>query len=208
MSTKDGKGEPIPGGVSGARNVLLGAPAEEDVADEACTRLLRERSIEGPLLFVTLSEAPDERLATWRAHGGEDPESIGFVTAGDTMRSAAAAAGAVVSPAPTPTVRTAPHQGDLTGIGIETSALLSELGAQDRPASVCFHSLTTLLEHVDPRDVFRFLHILTGRIEEAGARAHYHVDTAAHDEQLFGTLDPLFDATLAFEDGAWTARTR
>lgn len=208
MSVKDGVGELISEDVSGSVNVLLRTPADGDPADGACTELLREGSSEGPLLFVTLSGAPDERLATWRAHGGEDRESVGVVTAGDTVRSTASRPRTPASPAPGPTVRAVPDPGDLTGIGVGISELLSELGGGDRPVSVCFHSVSTLLEHVDPQEVFRFLTVLTRRVQAAGANAHYHVDPSAHDEQVLRTLEPLFEATLAFEDGAWTTRPR
>jgi hypothetical protein len=182
----------------------------EPSVDETCTRLLSYPESDGEcLLFVTLADAPDDRLAAWRAHDGrEEPEEVGFIAAGGTIRSAAAETAAVDFPDPRTTIRTLSNPGDLTGLGLQTTEFLSAWEDGDRPIAVCFHSLTTLLQYVETQQVFRFLHVLTGRVGAVDARAHYHIDPSAHDERTINTLKPLFDAIPSFEDGEWTVKTR
>jgi hypothetical protein len=210
MGGSNGGGTSLPDDIEGVTNVLLCAPSMEPAAGEACTRLLSPPGSDGErLLFVTLSDSPDDRLAAWRAHDGRDePEEVAFVAAGDSMRSVAAETASVDFPDPRTTIRTLSNPGDLTGLGIGITEFLTAWEGDDRPATVCVHSLTTLLQYVETQQAFRFLHVLTGRITEVDARAHYHVDPSAHDERTINTLKPLFDATLTFEDGEWTARTR
>jgi len=200
-----GEGVSVREATAGASNVLVTSPAMESATDEVCADLFAT-SGEERALFVTLADAPDDRLAALRAHAdGTDPERVGFVAADDSARSTS---GTTVECQGTRIrIETVSSPGDLTGLGIETSSFLARWG-DDRPIRVCFHSLTTLLQYVDVERAFRFLHVLTGRFDEAGARAHFHLDPGAHEPREVNTLKPLFDAVVAFEDGEWTARTR
>ncbi|KAB1193245.1 hypothetical protein GJR96_07215 [Haloferax sp. MBLA0076] len=95
---------------------------------------------------------------------------------------------------------------DLRRIGILTTKVLSKWNDAGVPISICFHSLSNLLDAVgDTQRVFRFLHILHGRIRAAGGRAHFHLDPTRHDEQTVRTFYSLFDAVVEFDaDGSVT----
>jgi len=84
---------------------------------------------------------------------------------------------------------------DLTGLGIEISELLSQ-HEQDAPVELWFDSVTSLITATDFDRVFRFLHILTARVECGRTTAFYLVDPAAHDPQTITSLTYLFDTVL------------
>lgn len=182
--------------IEDASNVLLlgelVCPEEYDV----CTKLLGAQT-PANLLLVTLTQSPEERLNVCRGFLGELPGETAIVSVGDSGAS---------SPIPVDggdhvTVETIPDPTDLMRIGITISRRLSELEDPDAPTAVCFHSLTALLQlGGNQQSVFRFLHTLRGRVRAAGARAHYHLDDGAHDQELVSLLRPLFDVTLRVGD--------
>ncbi|WP_255150344.1 RAD55 family ATPase [Halorarius halobius] len=98
---------------------------------------------------------------------------------------------------------------DMTGIGIESSELL-EAFLDVRGLSrtrLLFVSVSTLLTYSDVQTVFRFLHVFTSRIENAGALGLFVVDADAHDEETMHTVSQLFDGLLQLDaDGAVTDR--
>ena len=93
---------------------------------------------------------------------------------------------------------------DLTGLGVAISEVLSEW---DDPVLVCFDSLTSMLQYVDSDTAYEFLHAVTGQVHAARARAHFHVDPAAHDETTLAGITSLFDARVSVNDRT-TVRTR
>jgi hypothetical protein len=98
---------------------------------------------------------------------------------------------------------------DLRRIGLLTTKVL--LGHDDDrvPVTVCFHSLSNLVDAVDDDErVFRFLHILLERIRAAGGHAHFHFDPASHDEQIVRTFFSLFDSILEFDADGSVSRQR
>ncbi len=177
--------------------LLLGASAESRVGD-ACVDLLA-----GPtpgqtgVLAVVYGLSPDEFVAHWSARADSPPERGGIVTVGETgtgIGESVWTTHAVANPA------------DLSTVGIELSDVLSTLNAPGAgDTAVCFDSVTALLDHTDLQQAFRFLHVVTSRVETAGAVGHYHVDPGAHDRQTIATLERLFDAVVAVDgDGDWS----
>ena len=86
---------------------------------------------------------------------------------------------------------------NLADLGIETSHVINTIKADVddvAPAQLrlCFHSLDPLLTDHDTKTVFRFLHILGGRIRNTNGMAHYHLELP-RDDPLVQTLAPLFD---------------
>jgi hypothetical protein len=90
---------------------------------------------------------------------------------------------------------------DLTGLGITVSEQLTNWEQEE--SLLMFESLTTLLDHVELKRLFRFLHVLVNRVRATGSTAHYHLDPTAHDDRTIATLTSLFDAVVAYEDGRW-----
>ena len=169
--------------LDGTTNVLLKVPPLDEGRD-ICTSLLGdgERSV----LFVSFTR----QAAACVDQVADDPgiRTVGVITVGDTQ------AGVDREGVVTENVSTA---SDLTGLGIEIGKFLSEW---DEPVSVCFESLTSMLQYVDYETAYEFLHAVTGQVHAAGARAHFHVDPSAHDDQKIAAIVSLFDASVSLKD--------
>lgn len=83
--------------------------------------------------------------------------------------------------------------GDFTGVGMASSKLLEQFAGEDRQTRVALDSVSQLLMYADVKTVFRFLHILTGRISAADGLGFGTLDADAHDDQTVSTIRQLFD---------------
>ncbi|EFW92442.1 hypothetical protein ZOD2009_09043 [Haladaptatus paucihalophilus DX253] len=88
----------------------------------------------------------------------------------------------------------------LAPLGIEISGAIDEFERECGPLApgelrVCFDSLTPLIEEHDPESVFRFLHVLIGRIKTVNGMGHFHLP-AEMDSTIVRTLLPVFDAAV------------
>lgn len=86
--------------------------------------------------------------------------------------------------------------GALPTLGIEASDRLDRLGHRFDRLRVGLHSATGLLAARDCAAVFRFLHVLSGRINAADATLVTTLSTSAHDEGTRLTLAELFDERI------------
>lgn len=98
-------------------------------------------------------------------------------------------------------VRYASSPVDMTGIGIRLSELLEEFyGTRGLQRNrILVYSLSTLLMYADLQTVFRFLHVLTGRVNTVDALGVYVIDSTAHNDRELSTLNQLFDGVLHVE---------
>lgn len=90
---------------------------------------------------------------------------------------------------------------DLTGIGMASSELIEAFTDRGRGTRMGLHSLSQLLMYADVKTVFRFLHILTGRISSADALGVCTLDSEAHDGQTVHTVRQLFDGMIETRTG-------
>ncbi|MEF8783789.1 MAG: hypothetical protein V5A39_12585 [Haloarculaceae archaeon] len=173
-------------GLDGATTVLLKEPSIGGDR-QICTALLTDTTAPS-VLFVTYTRGPDDCVTQLE---GVDAEirNLGVVTVGD-VGTAADREDVVTG--------TLSSAGDLTGLGIEIGQRLSEW---DAPVAVCFDSLTSMLQYVDFETAYEFLHTVTGQIHATGARAHFHIDPGAHDEQHVAAITALFDASVTVDTG-------
>jgi hypothetical protein len=190
-------------------NVLLLTSTLSSADNEACIDLLTVTEPEREnVLSITFTQSADDRLSLWQSYVDDLPAQAGIVTVDVMTRSAASDTVSPSQPIPTPiAVESVSDPSDLTGFAIEISKFLSTWEGVPNQTVVCFHSLTQLLQYADLQRVFRFLHVLTGRLESAGAVAHFHLDPQTHDEQTLGALSQLFDVIVEHEDGEYTIRT-
>lgn len=90
---------------------------------------------------------------------------------------------------------------DLTGISIGTSKLskhFKQRGITDIRYGLI--SVSTLLQYLDSRKVFRFLHVYTKRISETGGFGIYTLDNDSHDPQVVNTIMGQFDGVIELRD--------
>lgn len=190
-------------------NVLLLTSTLSSADDEACIDLLTVTNPDREnVLSITFTQSADDRLDLWRSYVADLPAQAGIVTVDVMTRSASSNDAATSQTIPQPiAIETVSDPGDLTGLGIAISEILSNWGGSPNQTVVCFHSLTPLLQYADLQRVFRFLHVLTGRLNSVDAVAHFHLDPHAHDEQTLNTLSQLFDAIVEHDNGDYTVRT-
>ena len=191
-----------------ARSVLLLADDAWSVED-TCTELL---SLVDPddahHLSVTLEGTPDDRIDHLRTHLGRLPKETGIIAVGETTRSAAVASAPSADLSPV-SIDTVSDPSDLTGLAMAIGSYLDAWSLAEETPVVCFDSVTSLLFHADEGRVFRFLHSTTGRLRDAGAVAHYHLNPEVYDEATINAFSALFDAVVQVDaDGAVTVRKR
>jgi len=172
----------------GASNVLLLGSMLDEGTKALHNQLLTQRATNGEDVLVLTFQSPSQWLQTWTADPDSHPGDIGIVTFSET-RSRSGALPANVSSV---TVNPA----DLTGVGITLSDYLSDWAGSDAGTIVCFESLTELLQYTKLKSLFRFLRVITRRIEHVGGFAHFHMDPSAHDQQTVATIRSPFDAIV------------
>lgn len=184
-----------------ASNILLLGPSTESPVEDACIDLLG-----GPtpgqtnVLAIVYGISPAEFVDRWSARMDAPPERGGIVAVGDTEGSVEDSEW---------TIHTVANPTDLSSVGIELSDLLSTLNTPDGArTAVCFDNLTALLDHAGLQQAFRFLHIVTGRVETAGAVGHYHIDPDDHDRETMATFEGLFNTVLAVEEDGYRSIER
>lgn len=69
-----------------------------------------------------------------------------------------------------------------------------------RPVRLCIDSLSTLLMYSSLQVIFRFIHLLNGRIQAAGGLSIGVVDEGMHDEKTMASLRQLYRAALELKE--------
>jgi hypothetical protein len=82
---------------------------------------------------------------------------------------------------------------DLQGLGTTISRFCEVWADRGFHITVCFDSLSAVLEAVDPEQAFQFVHVLGKRLEAVGATAHFHVDPDAHEDGVLGPFEAALD---------------
>ncbi|WP_128226034.1 DUF7504 family protein [Halobacteriaceae archaeon SHR40] len=94
-------------------------------------------------------------------------------------------------------VYTVPSLADLTALGIgivECFQRLSDAGVGD--CRVGGLSLSTLLEHSDDAEVFKFSHVVSSRLDSAGFLGLFSLDRTAVDTHAYMVICEAFDEVL------------
>jgi hypothetical protein len=137
-----------------------------------------------PMAFVVvslLSNTDDRIAALEEAHG--EPDSVHVICVEGR-----------VDEAGYDTVRTVNRPDDITGLSMRIGEVLSEV--HDDDVYLYFDDITSLLQYSDLNTAYRFLNVLTGRIDAADAVAYFGATPGAHDERTVNTLRNLFDGTV------------
>lgn len=87
---------------------------------------------------------------------------------------------------------------DLTAIGVKISQFLEDFFMKKKIQNIQLHinSLSTFLMYSNIQTVFRFLHVLTGRIKMAGALGIYVMESGMHDTQIITAIKLLCDGII------------
>lgn len=188
----------LPEVVDDAATTLVCTPSMNST--DGCRSLFSEANEETTVIWVSYTHSPAACAERYReamdgdGDGGET--SLLVITVGDTAPDASPPADVSVQP-----VSAAQ---DLIGLGVTLSQTISA----HEDIVLYFDSLTVLLQYVDRETAYEFLNAVTGHLYAADARAHFHLDPAAHDCRTVDALASLFDAIAERDDGEWSVRTR
>lgn len=94
---------------------------------------------------------------------------------------------------------------DLSGVGQTLSRTLQSRSEPGRTLSVEFDILPELLDKFELRTVFRFLHLLSSRLERLEALAHYYLDPRRIRRASRNVLEGVFDLSIEAEGPVFTA---
>lgn len=180
--------------------LLLGSMLDARTRELHDALLSRLGAHRGDVLGVTF-QSPTRWIRVW----GDEPDAyageIGIISFSETPPHSTGLPDGVSATTVNPT--------DLTGIGMKLTQYLTDWG-QTEATTVCFDSITELLQYTDLKSLFRFLRVVTRRIEYVGGVAHFHMDPSAHDRQTLATMSSLFDAVVEWrsEDDEISVSTR
>lgn len=183
-------------------NILLLAPSPHPSDLNICTDILAIRPTETFNIWslgITLSA--DDRIAHWHDRVGRTPSEFKVVTTGDPRIHPAAdhgPDGEETDPLD-PEVVTLSDPGNLTKIGVELTNSLDAWRRNDHKTMVCIHSITALMQYVEVKSVFKFLHEVKNAIDRSNGVAHYHMDPYAHDEETIGKVKQIFDTVIRID---------
>jgi hypothetical protein len=176
--------------------VFLLSPATGEAENALCSELLdRDSAADTAVLFVTLTDTPADRVAFLEDHVSERPGRISVVHTGG-----------VDSPTDLDSstdVRVVRNPSNLTQFGVTITEALDALRSDFENIVVCFASLSALLQYANPNQAFQFMQVLTDHFRQAGAVAHVHMNSDAHDRQTIATFTQVFDTVVEVEkDGS------
>ena len=187
-------------GVQSGTSLLVTGPALGGIR-ELTLRMLRQSSDRQGALFVTADTASRATLEDYERLGGRlDFARVGVVDCTEQgVDNKEHNVHAVSSPA------------DLTGIGIEFSALYERLhanGAEQVRAGV--YTLSPFVVYAPAKAVYRFVHTLTGRIRTADGLGVCAIDPGTVDDRTLSSLSQAFDAKVELRerDGTCALRAR
>lgn len=181
------------------RNVLVLAPTHGGHWKDTCSHFHTRPELDDTnVLVVTYVLGATDHLSRFEAASENAPEAVAVVeTTGDATTS-------LPTETEFPVELRHESPSDLTGIGIQCSEFLTRWHESGN-VSICFESITSMLQYTQLKTAYRFLHVLTHRVNHADATAHYHMSPDAHSPQELGTVKQLFDAVATFDENsaAW-----
>ena len=183
--------------ISGTGSVLVRAPLNSTGADNARIHFLSPGDI---LLIVTTTPAKrirllDETLPEWPAW------TIVLTTKENPL---AGIDGIDFSTVPLEVVRLDRRLG-LSDLGETISRVIGEQDTAGSKMSVEFDILSEIVEKFDTQTVFKFLHVLTSRLDEAGALSHFYVNPKRQSASTVNVLGQLFDVSIAADERTFVA---
>lgn len=92
----------------------------------------------------------------------------------------------------------------LADLGETLSRVVSEHQSASGRLTVEFDILAEILSKFGLQDVFKFLHVLSARLADADALAHYYLDPGAESDSTVNMLRELFDLTLETSENVFT----
>ena len=193
--------DPALEGLADASDVLFEASRGDGGSEtDACQQFfLIEAPSEQNVLLVSLRQSAEDCRQTFLNGAEGEPANLAVISSSeeDRQRQTGSYGRGGASGM---TMKVVDDPGDLTRLGITISNVLSSWQDNEQQTLVCFDSVSILLQYAELQRVFRFIHVLQGRLGNVGARTHYHLNPEAHDTQTEATIRSLFDGVVTVSE--------
>lgn len=144
-------------------------------------------STEVELLGVSFSQPPAAWYDEWVDALGNAPTASAVISTAELAGGTPEDFDADVETVATPS--------NLTGIGVKSTPYLNEWD----DALAVVESLTVLLQYADTQSVYKFLHVLTSRLQATDAAGQFYLDPTVEDDRTVELFKTLFDAVVECE---------
>ncbi|MFD1598647.1 DUF7504 family protein [Halobellus rarus] len=179
--------EQVASRAEGASTALVLRPQTAVLGDVECKGAIVGESADVELLGVSFSQPPAVWYDEWTEALGNAPEAAAVITtpelAGGNLDDRDIDVETVASPS------------NLTGIGVKSTPYLSQWD----DALTVVESLTVPLRYTDTQSVYKFVHVLTSRLQATDAAGQFYLDPAVEDERTVELFKTLFDAVVECE---------
>lgn len=172
--------EPTPG----TTTLLLSSGMDDDETDRCLSLLSGGRPVETVVIRVTYTRSPEALVDEWRERVGDLPARTHVLEVRDRISTPTDSTPSL--PDSVSVVRANPN--DLTGLAMRIRDVLGDADGPDTRIVVCFDAVTDLLQYHDVRSAYKFLHMLTGQLQDIDAVAHLHLDDDAFDTQTVSRI--------------------
>jgi KaiC/GvpD/RAD55 family RecA-like ATPase len=187
-------GDSLPVGELEPAAILLTGPAMSGKYELLLEFVIEAEDHGEGSLFVTTNESASGILPDIEDRVGEIPRALRLVDCVSEQQDGEQFAEDRVEYVNSP--------GDVTGLGIGVTEQLRRFSEEGTERNrVAFHSLSTLLIYSEIETVFRFLHVLTGRIDSVDGIGLFTLDPTTHEDGDVNTLRQLFDGEIELRDG-------
>lgn len=184
-----------PDALAPGTNVLVAGPVMTGKQRLVLRLLAGGDPAERGTVLTTTRKSADAIARTYREVAGDVPDELLAVVDCTGIASVSP-----TSKRQTATRRYVETPGDLTGIGIGLTEFMQRFYHRGDAARVGIHSLSTMLMYTEFRRLFRFLHVVTGRIDSSGFVGVFAVDDSALDARESKMLLQLFDSVVETRD--------
>lgn len=148
------------------------------------------------VLHVTLSKTSREIMDEWYRANEMFPDQLAIICVADSGQST----GQTVrsdSFIRYPYIAHVDSITDLDKIGTTTISLFDRWERSNNETIIDFDSIDPLLDHCEPEQVFRFLHIFKNWVNSIDGTCFYRFDVSTVDEGIVKTYRELFDVTIS-----------
>ncbi len=176
--------DPSPG-----ESILMGCDSQDDARSDLCHLALgTDDGVERNVLLIRYRSIDSDRLERI----AEAANRLALVSVGYEQELPEELAQQVE-------YKTISQISDLRRLGILVTRTIEEWRSDDTEIRVCIDSLNVVLRYADAERVFRFLHLLLGKIESVGGITHSHIDPASETPRELNMLETLFDTIVTAE---------
>lgn len=188
----------VPSELQKASHVLVLNQSGTADTNAVCRELIHQQKNKKNILLVNVTGDMAERMKICLEDRENQTNKVGVINVG-TAESTRPAASMITGDTTESsiTIRNISNPANLSRFGISTAQLVSTWREETQhPTSLCFHSLSPLLNSRSPQSVFQFLFTLQQTLGTDGVTSHYHLDPGAHAEEVTRTFRDLFDGVI------------